>query len=68
MKAYELLAIGDSLCGHRFTMRSKEIYLCEVKANSAIPAFIDKCCDPKYLNAAERDTLKIIVAPREIIE
>ena len=65
---YELFANGDSTCGHRFTMRSKEIYLDKAKAELAIPEFKIKCCDPKYLNSAEEDTLKITISDREIIK
>lgn len=64
---YELIANGDSTGGWRFTMKSKEIYLDKVKAELAISEFKIKCCDPKYLNSAIEDTLKITIGVREIV-
>jgi hypothetical protein len=65
---YQLHATGESVNGWQFKMSSKKIFLSEQRARDYIPRFTELCCDRKYLECAERDTLEFGVTILELEE
>ena len=52
---YQLFAQGSSTISASFQMRSKSVYGSKEMAEQAIPAFVERCLDPNYIDCADAD-------------
>jgi hypothetical protein len=65
--AYQLKAVGCSVNGWAFRVRSKDIFLLREDAEAHIPEFRRRCVDPALLEHAHDDeSLSITVTELEL--
>lgn len=65
---YQLRAVGDSLNGWAFRIRSKAIFSDREAADRFVPEFSAMCCDRSYFECADPATLKVEVDELEFYE
>ena len=65
---FGLIATGNSLIGCSFKMHSKDLFATRAGAEGHKPEFKIRCCDPKHINCAEEDTIKIDIIEYEMHE
>ena len=63
---YQLAAVGHSVNGWEFKMRSKAVFLTREAAERHQPEFERKCCDPSFLDCAVPGSLKISIIELEL--